>query len=391
MIDRRSWMATLLLALSPLPALGAEAPHRLDDELEQTRAKYGLPALAAAVVVRGVIVGAGVAGVRIIGTDFKARIDDRFHLGSDTKAMTSLLAGMMIEEGKLDWTSTIGGVLAIRDMNPALAAVTLEQLLSHSSGIPTDTDEIIKLYFNADAFDSQPAALRLKMIEAWKAHAPVTPPGTAFHYANLGYITAGAMIETVAGAPWEQLITERIFAPLGLASAGLGPQATRGRIDAAIGHKVEDSGAVSPMPWGEAADAPSSVGPAGVAHMSVSDFAAWAGWNAGGGRRGPALVKPETLARIHRPHVSTGKLPDAPPGTPDEGQYCLGWGQVKFAWTPAPVLSHNGSNGMNFAKILVDRDQDIGVVVLINFPGKKPDAAAGEVVEALYRRHAKTT
>jgi len=120
--------------------------------------------------------------------------------------------------------------------------------------------------------------------------------------------------------------------------------------------------------------------------MSVVDFATWAGWNAGGGRRGPALVKPETLDRLHRAHIKTGRLANPRPGTPQEGDYALGWGLVKFEWTPTPLLTHNGSNSMNFAKILVDRDKDLGVVVLTNFPEKQAEAAAAEAIETLYRR-----
>jgi CubicO group peptidase (beta-lactamase class C family) len=389
-MNRRICLASLLSLFAPAPALALDAPQNLDQELDALRSQYGLPALAAAVVSGGTIVARGVAGVRVHGTEIKAQIDDRFHLGSDTKAMTATLAGMLVDEGKLAWDATIGDVLgaAVPQINPRLAAVTLEQLLSHSSGVPSDTPQMLKLYFNVDAFDFNLTALRLKTFAAWKSHAPQTPPGAAFHYSNFGYLIAGAMIEKAAGRPWEALITDRIFAPLGLKSAGLGPQATRGRFDAPVGHRVGEKGAITPMLWGPAADGPPLLGPAGVAHMSVLDFAAWAGWNAGRGKRGPALVKPETLARIHAPHVKTGKIPHPRPGTPQEGDYALGWGVMKFDWTRAPVLQHNGSNGMNLAKILIDAENDLGVVVVTNFPEGKADEAAALAMERLYRRHA---
>ena len=52
------------------------------------------------------------------------------------------------------------------------------------------------------------------------------------------------------------------------------------------------------------------------------------------------------------------------------------------------MLSHNGSDSMNVAKILVDVDNDLGIMVTTNFPEENADAAAGEVVEALYRGYA---
>ena len=131
------------------------------------------------------------------------------------------------------------------------------------------------------------------------------------------------------------------------------------------------------------------IGPAGIAHMSVADFATWAGWNAGEGKRGPALVKPETLKRLHQAHIKT-EIPKPKPGTPKSGSYALGWGLSKFDWTDKPVLTHNGSNSMNLAMILVDVDNDAGIVAVTNFPGDKADAALLATAKELYERYVKS-
>jgi CubicO group peptidase (beta-lactamase class C family) len=387
----RATAAVLLAGATLAIDASAVAQQRsLNVQLDSVRAQNTMPALAAAVVKGGAIVAAGAVGVRVQGGNSPVTIDDRFHLGSDTKAMTATLAGMMVDEGRLRWSSTIGEVLggAITGMNPKLAAVTLAQLLSHSSGIPSDTKEMIDIYESADAYDYNLPALRLRALRAWGKNEPKVPAPSPFQYANFGYIIAGSMIETAAGVPWERLIRERLFAPLGLASGGLGPQATLGRIDAPVGHKFEDDGKVTPMLWGPAADVPMVMGPAGNAHMSIGDFARWAAWNVGQGRRGPALVKRETLAEIHRAHVQTPRIEKPQPGTPQTGHYAYGWGVVKFEWTARPVLTHNGSNSMNLAKILVDTDGDVGVVVTTNIAGEKADDATRALMERLYREFA---
>ena len=291
-----AWRTILAAAALVLTSHAQAQDAKLDAFLESVRAKYALPALAAAVVKDGEVIASGAVGVRALGTDVPVTIDDRFHLGSDTKAMTATLAGMMVDEGKLRWDSTIGEVLGgkVQGMNPALAAVTLEQLLSHTSGIPTDNQEIADIYFNVNAFDFNLDTLRLKALDAWKTNEPRVPEGAPFQYSNLGYMIAGAMIETAAGKPWEELIHSRIFEPLGLETAGLGPQATFGKLDAPVGHKIADgsdtpsapigsASSVTQMFWGAAADVPPLLGPAGVAHMSIEDFAKWAGWHAGKG------------------------------------------------------------------------------------------------------------
>ena len=79
--------------------------------------RYNLPALAAAVVKNGSIVASGAVGTRRAGTDNPVTVNDRFHIGSDTKAMTALIAAMLVEGGKIQWTSTISEVfpeLAVR-------------------------------------------------------------------------------------------------------------------------------------------------------------------------------------------------------------------------------------------------------------------------------------
>ena len=78
------------IVLNFLLAQSANAQTQLDDVLKPIRAKYGLPALAAAVVKDGSIIAIGAVGTRVLGTEIPVAVDDRFHIGSDTKAMTAL-------------------------------------------------------------------------------------------------------------------------------------------------------------------------------------------------------------------------------------------------------------------------------------------------------------
>jgi CubicO group peptidase (beta-lactamase class C family) len=152
-------------------------------------------------------------------------LDDRFHLGSNTKSMTATRAGILVEEGRLGWGSTVGEVLGreVPGLSASLAGATLAQLLSHASGIPGDTEDMLALYFNGNPFDYNPPALRLRPLAAWKHHVVTVPEGSPFHYSNFGYKNAGSMIEKVAGTPWEQLMDDRIFVPMGMPTARLGP------------------------------------------------------------------------------------------------------------------------------------------------------------------------
>lgn len=366
----------------------AAATETLDPVLAPLRAEFAMPGMVAAVARQGRIVAAGAVGQRVLGHDARATVDDRIHIGSNGKALTALLAAILVERQALRWESTAGEVLGDRvpGMHPTLAAATLEQLLSHASGIPSDTPAMLDIYFNLNAFEHDPPALRLLALERWKPEPLAVPAPSSFQYSNFGYILAGAMIEAAAGRPWEMLIRERVFDPLGLATAGLGATLTPGRVDAMAGHLRLADGSLEPRRWGAGADMPALLGPAGAMHMSILDFARWGAWVAGGARRGPALVTPSTLAHLTAEKLRTPRRSDPAPGTPAEGGYALGWSLEKFDWADRELLTHNGSNGMNLAKILVDTEADIAVVVAVNAGGREADLAAGAAMRLLYQR-----
>ncbi|MDQ2844679.1 MAG: beta-lactamase family protein [Acidobacteriota bacterium] len=86
------------------------APKSLDRTLDPYLKQFGLPALAAAVFKDGVVTASGAVGTRRAGKDLPVWIDHRFHIGSDSKAFTSLLAAQFVESGKLRWNSTLAEV-----------------------------------------------------------------------------------------------------------------------------------------------------------------------------------------------------------------------------------------------------------------------------------------
>jgi CubicO group peptidase (beta-lactamase class C family) len=361
----------------------------LDSTLEPYLARYGLPALAAAVVRDGTVVAAGAVGTRRAGTQTPVTINDRFHLGSDTKAMTALLAAMLVEEGKLRWDSTVVEIfpeLAGR-MDAGLKKVTLSQLLSHTSGIPGDNQAFGDLLEKSAAQDGNLDELRYWLLGQWITQPLASTPGTTFAYANMNYVIAGAMIERVSHRTWDELITERIFIPLDLRTAGLGCQASLGRVDAPLGHMLTD-GKPKAFLAGPSGDNPSIIGPAGIAHMSVLDFARWAAWNAAEGKRGPPLVQPETLRRLHTPVITMPPKPDAPAGTPPGGAYALGWGQLVVDWAAEPLLYHGGSNGKNVAHIWLEPARDVALVLVTNIGGQRAEEGLHALAAELYARFA---
>ncbi len=366
-------------------------PESLNVLLDGYLDKYGLPALGVAVVKKGRIVAMGTVGTRKAGDKAPVTASDRFHIGSDTKAITALLAGMYVEEGKLRWDSTLEEVFPElkKTIAPGWGPITLEALLSHTSGIPADDERFGRLLEeSSDQGDLDLKELRYWMVSKFVTQPVAAAPRKQFAYSNMGYMIAGAMIERVAGRSWEELVLERVLVPLRLRSAGFGPQSTVGMVDAPLPHKTVD-GKAKPMLAGPNADNPLVLGPAGTVHMSLQDFARWAVWNLGRGKRSPGLVRPETFAKLTTPVIDVPPKKDAVPGTPPGGRYALGWGEVNFSWAKAPLLYHGGSNGMNLAHIILEPKSDFGMVLMTNISGRKADEAFVSLEEELYRRYGK--
>lgn len=390
MIKGAGFAAILAAAAEPSAARAAPAGATpLGPALEPYLARYNMPALAAAIVIEGKTVAAGAVGTRRAGTSNPVGPDDRFHIGSDTKPMTALLAAMLIEQGKLRWETTVSEIFPelAGAMAAGVGAVRLDQLLSHTSGIPSDNEVTDKLllqsYFETDLNLDE---MRYWIVKRLVGQQLQSPPGERFAYANMGYLLVGAIIERVAGATWEELVATRIFDPLGLGSAGFGPQARLGRIDAPLGHRPRPDGTLKAMLAGPNGDNPEMLGPAGTAHLSILDFAVWAGWNAGEGKRGPALASPATLRKMHTPVIDIPARPDAKPGTPPPGRYGLGWGTVSLPFSPEPFVFHGGSNEMNLAYIMLQPKSDFAMVLATNVGGEKADEGLRSVAVEIYRR-----
>jgi CubicO group peptidase (beta-lactamase class C family) len=348
--------------------------------LEPLRRRHGLPALAAAVVVKGEVLAAGAVGRRRVDGAIPVSLQDRFHLGSCTKALTALLTAIAVERGLLRWESTLSELFPeLRPtMVPGLAAVTVRQLLSHSSGI---SDDAVPAALREVLVDGRANldGLRLAMVKTLVRWPLKSSPGTRFLYGNANYILVGAALERLHARTWEELVQEQIFQPLALAGAGLGPQSTPGLSDAPLGHR-RVRGTLQPMLAGPNGDNSPVIGPAGTVHMGLLGAARWAGWTAGQGRRGPALVSPETLRLLHTPVIDTD------PKRPADGSYALGWGVVKPAWASAPWLMHAGSNTMNLAHLWVDPRRDLAVVLLTNVAGPEAEAAFETLAPLLVER-----
>ena len=355
----------LLAACGSTPSAGT-GTAATDSLLERYRARRGLPSVAAAVFVDGALVYEAARGTRRAGESVPVSVRDPYHIGSNTKAMSALLAGMLVDEGKLRWEATVADLLGPQAAG-AYASARLDELLSHTAGVPEMPP--LAEWFGFFATGRPAGEERDRLVGVCLGLKPLWKPGAAFRYSNFGYVVAGRMIEVAAGKRWEELVRERLFAPLGMEDAGFGPPAGPG---------VEPPDA----PWGHAprpvdpalanADNPPALGPAGTVHASLRDMERYLGLylRAGTDAQGRRLVSEASLEEIYRPRLAG---------------YALGWN----VHAPGGVrrLEHAGSNTTFTCQLIVVPSRGCAVVVMTNRGDAPARRAAADLARDLAGLH----
>jgi CubicO group peptidase (beta-lactamase class C family) len=359
--------ASLSLLFLAGVSVQAAPPKNVSALLAPVIQKHNLPGMTAAVVQSGQTVALGAAGVRTRGKPDQVAVADRFHIGSDTKAMTAMLCGILVDEGKLRWDQTLGETFPElkKSMHPDYQAVTLEQLLTHRGGAPGELEKD-GLWGKLWEHKGTPTSARRALLQGVTSKPPEATPGEKYIYSNAGYAMAGHMAEKVTRKSWEDLMRQKIFRPLGMTTAGFGAPGKSAKNDQPRGHKSDGS----PVEPGPGADNPVAIGPAGIVHCSIGDWAKFAAANLPSAKT--KLVKPETLEKLHAPAAG-------------EPKYAMGWiiaeGQP---WAGGPALTHAGSNTMWFAVAWLAPAKDFAVLVACN----QADATAcNDAVLALLSDH----
>jgi len=365
----------IVLALSAFGRAGARSDEvcpvvgdqAVTDALKSIRQRYRLPAIAGAVVTSKGLEICGVVGVRKSGTGIPALLNDKWHLGSDTKAMTASLVGRLVEQGLLKWNTTVVDVFPglASAFDPGMKEITVLHLLSHHAGLPANIN-----WRSVAGAGGTPRTQRVQALKKALSKKPEFSPGSKYQYSNLGYVIVGAIVEKVTGMSWEEAIQERVFKPLKMKSVGFGGTGTPGRIDQPWGHKEGGRPAAANGP---SVDNPPVIGPAGRVHCTIQDWAKFVTDQLRGARGEPALLKGSTYQVLHRP--------------PFGGDYGLGWIVVKRDWGGGSVLNHGGDNTMNHANVWIAPQRDFAVLVCINQGGASATKASDEAAGALIKLH----
>lgn len=184
------------------------------DQLISLHHKYGQFNGSALVVDDGKVIYKKGVGLANMEWNIPNAPDTKFRLGSITKQFTATLILQLVEQGKIKLDGKLTDYLPDYRKDTG-AKVTIHNLLSHTSGIPSYTSlpgffaNVSRNPFTVDDF-----------IKKYTSGDLEFEPGTKFVYDNSGYFLLGAIIEKVTGKSYEQVLKENIFDPLGMKNSG---------------------------------------------------------------------------------------------------------------------------------------------------------------------------
>jgi len=301
------------------------------------REKYALPSLAAAVITDKGLHAYSIAGVATNSPVL-------WHLGSDTKAMTASLVGLLVEQGRVSWDTKIADIFPKekKGFHPDYAALTVRQLLAHRSGVRPNLDWW--------ALHNTQKPLREQRLDALRqglAEKPAFPCGSDVLYSNLGYVIAGAVIEQKLNMTWEDAMRRHLFARLKMKHAGFG--------------ELYDGDV----------DNPPVLGPAGRVHCTLEDWALFIADQLCGAQGKAGLLRPATYRELHTPVAGNDSA--------------LGWFCAERAWGGGRVLTHNGCNTRHYATAWLAPKRNIAFVACTRQGDDAAAKACDEAVGTLVR------
>lgn len=295
----------------------AEAQARIDAVLQGAVEAGEVPGVVAMAATGAGPVYQGAFGVRDVANGPAMTLNTVFRIASMTKAITSVAAMQLVEEGKLALDAPVPDIgepalnapqvlegfdaAGAPRLRPARRQITLQHLLTHTAGFTYDwsnpnTRRYVESTGMPAMMSGEVAALRQPL---------AFDPGDRWEYGiNIDWV--GRIIEAVAGRPIDEVLREHICAPLGMHDTGFALSAEQRGRQAPV-HQREPDGRLVPQPF-ESLATPEFYAGGGALYSSAPDYLTFLRMLLhGGSLDGTRILRPETVALMNRNHV--GDMP----------------------------------------------------------------------------------
>lgn len=355
----RSFLLLLLLSGWVFIELQAQNNPRVnwkefDSYFQKMVKDWDVPSASIGIVKDGKLVFSGNYGYSDIEEQTRPDKNTLYAIASNSKAFTSALIAMLVQEGKLDWNDPVKKYLPYFALYDPWVSdhTTIRDILSHRVGLGTFSGDNI---WYKTTFSSEEIIKRVKYVpKAYDFRA-------GYGYSNLMYITAGEIIKVVSGKTWSENVQERILNPLGMHRTISSVKDLDAKANYAKPYARKE-GVNYEIPWVNW----DQVAATGGLISSVEDMSKWMIFNLNNGVIGKdTLLSSKSRNMVWTPHnnrnVDLTKTNDF---NRHFNAYGLGWGLSDYHGR-LKVGHTGGYDGMITAVTLLP-DEKIGIVVLTN-------------------------
>jgi len=337
------------------PDPSADAWARVTEFARARMRESNTPGLAVAITSRDRLLHVGTLGFANLTAQRPIAPDTLFEIGSISKSFTSVALLQLRDEGRFDPQAPITRYLPWFSVRSSHAPITGHHLMSHTSGLPRDRDDVPSSRYQAYGVRERETGYA---------------PGVHFAYSNVGYQVLGYALETIAKQAYPDVIAQRILKPLGMtASASQFTHETRPQLAVGYERLYDDRPShpahpLMPATWLEYAAGDGSI------VSTPADMAAYARMllNRGGGPGGTRVLSEDGFKLLTQRAIPAGE------------KAWYGYGMSTSERNGRIILSHSGGM-VGYATMLVaDPEAGVAAVAFVNGPGN-PGAVAHFAVD----------
>ena len=328
------------------------ASAALERYVEQALRDWEVPGAAIAIVKDDRIVFSEGYGTRELGNDLPVDEFTLFGIGSITKSFTAAAIALLVEEGKLNIDEPASKYLPDLEFSqPHLTReITVRDLLSHRSGLPPASLLLM------NRFEPEETVRRLRFMK------PAAGLRARFHYSNQGYVALGEIIRRLTEEDWQSVVSERLFAPLGMNASTTSFDELTGSENVATPH-AKIAGTVRAIPHRDL----DNTGPAGAIGSNAIELGEWVKLQlAGGTRTGRELVKAAAVREMHAPQTIIPLSPAAEKLYRSTHFAAYGMGWFMRDYRGRKVVEHGGNVDGMTAQVGMLPEERLGFVMLTN-------------------------
>ncbi|MFC1726098.1 serine hydrolase [candidate division KSB1 bacterium] len=354
----------IMLSLSAgIPcAQNHQIKYDIDEALKKLRLiiieemeKWNVPGAAVVIVKDGQLIFAEGFGYGDIEKKQKVTKGTNFILASVTKAFTSMVVGLLTEDGKLDWDKPVkeyfpGFKLSDKYIEEK---ITFKDMLTHRSGLPRHD----YVWFNSP-FTVEEITERLQYLQFSAGLRE------KYGYNNLMYMAAGYLAGKAAGTTWEKLVKNRIFKPLGMERSGCSVEELLRSDGYSLSYREENGRLTAnefPTPEYKVGYYPRA---SGSVYSNVEDMSKWMIMHLGKGMfKGKRFISQNIISQMHSPQIVMPQSPYLKSETMNRA-YGMGWTISNYRGHYS--VSHTGGT-MGYSTIVaMFPHENTGIIVLTN-------------------------